>query len=254
MTRQIFWPVLGVLLGFASFYVVLVCGVSIPSEHLPDKLVELASIAIATLIAAWAGGWAAFKAERETQESNRRAERISAANKAIFTIAMAYTAYENLRQHAIDKDGVRNDPDRALKMDSPQAGMMRKIQFNFDELSFLLDQQGELSSMVLMELMLFEWQYQVLLQTVESRAQVFEELHIAIQANPIGNHSPAAIKTRFAAQYTKLDALTDQLIEIVDTGLISSKDINIKVQSALQQQFLGQSFLQINFQQAPAAQ
>lgn len=254
MTRQLVWPVFGALLGFASFYVVLAWGVSIPAGHLPDKLVELMGIAIATLIAAWAGGWAAFKAERETQNSNRRAERISAANKAIFSIATAYTAYENLRQYAIDMDGVRDDIDRALKMDSPQAGMMKGITFNFDELSFFLDQPGETGSTALMELMLFEWQYQVLLQTIESRAQAFEELHIAIQSNPLGNHSPAAVKTRFPAQYAKLDALTNQLIEHVDTGLTSAKEINRKMQLALQCQFPGQSFLQINFQQATSAQ
>jgi|GEM_PF-6343563 len=254
MTRQLVWPAFGALLGFVSFYVVLAWGVSIPPEHLPDKLAELTGVAFVTLLGAWAGGWAAFKTERETQESNRRAERISAANKAIFTIAAAYTVYENLRQHSIDIDGIRNDPARALKMDSPQASMMKSIGFNFDELSFFLDQPGEASSTVLMELMLFEWQYQVLLQTVEYRARAFDELHIAMQANPIANMSLDSISSVFRVQYMKLEEMTNQLIVSVDTGLAESKSINQKIQLTLQQQFPGQSFLQINFQEHPAAQ
>ncbi len=84
------WPVSGSLIGFALFYIFLAWGVSITTAPTPDKVIDLLGITVATFVAAWAGGWAAFNAERETQEQNRRSTRVSAANKAIFTIATAY--------------------------------------------------------------------------------------------------------------------------------------------------------------------
>lgn len=132
-------------------------------------------------------------------------------------------------------------------MDSPQPGMLSEIKFNFDELSFFLDQPGDVSSSVLMELMMFEWQYQVLFQTVEHRAKASEELHAAMQANPVTNLELAGIKTIYPIPYQKLDATTTQMIESVDAGLASAKEVNRKLQVALQEQFPGQSFLQINF-------
>lgn len=244
---HILWPVAGGLLGFMLFFLLLATGGLITPDHIPDKAVDLLGVTVATFVAAWAGGWAAFRAERETQDINRKNSRISAANKAIFKIATAYTVFENLRQHYIDFNAVRNDPDRALKMDSPQPGMLSEIKFNFDELSFFLDQPGNISSDVLMELMMFEWQYQVLFQTIEHRAKASEELHTAMQARPVANLEPDGIKTIYPVPYQKLDATTTQMIESVDAGLINAKEVNRKLQLALQQLFPEQSFLQINF-------
>ena len=135
-------------------------------------------------------------------------------------------------------------------MDSPQAGMLSRVGFNFDELGFFLDSPGESCSTALMELMTFEWQFQVLRQTVEDRARAFDDLHTNLQVNPVANMNLMFIQTRFPALYQKLDATTNQLIASVDYGIQASKDINQKLQLALQQQFPGQSFLQIKFMQS----
>ncbi|WP_230640681.1 hypothetical protein, partial [Ralstonia solanacearum] len=59
-------------------------------------------------------------------------------------------------QTYIDVDGLRNDTHRALKMDSPQPGMLPQIEFDFAGLEFLLDQAGTTSSQIVMEFVLFQ--------------------------------------------------------------------------------------------------
>ncbi|HCA27221.1 MAG TPA: hypothetical protein DEP05_06205 [Betaproteobacteria bacterium] len=216
-----------------------------------DLVVRLVSPLVLTFVGAWAGAWAAFMSERKTQESNRRAERISAANKAIFTIRALYETYENLRQHYIDVDEIRDDPDRALRMDSPQSGMMRNIEFNFNELHFFLDHPGEVRSTVLMELLRLEREYHILLQTVEHHARADDEFgRMRSGANIVTKDEEkfdTAEKTTYSAQYSKLEATTNQMIASVDAGITRSREVYEKVQSALQQQFPGQKFLTIPF-------
>jgi hypothetical protein len=70
-----------------------------------DKSVELIVSVFGTFIAAWAGGWAAFNAERKTCEQAERNARLSNANKALYTIATMFNVFDNLRRFYIDHEG-----------------------------------------------------------------------------------------------------------------------------------------------------
>jgi hypothetical protein len=223
--RSALWPALGALCGFTLFYLFMPIGLFV-IEHLNDKVPEFAITAIATLIAAWAGGWAAFKAERDTQTMNRRNGQISAANRAIFKIAQVYTVFENLRQYTIEP--YRTNSNRARSMDSPQPGMLPDITFNFDELSFMLDHPGE-APQALNELMLLEWKYRVLLITVEHRAR-------AAEAHARGDH----------LALNMLSGLTDQMVTSVDDGLSDSKDTYRQILTTLAKLYPDQTFLRIS--------
>lgn len=245
--RGLGWPIVGGMLGFALFFIMLGCGVTIPLNKFPDTLREVVILMVGTFVGGWAGGVAAFKAERETQELNRRAERIAAANKAIFTILMLYEVYENLRQHCIDTEAVRKAADRVLNIDSPQPGMMKDIEFHFDELDFLLELPEEVGAAVMRKLMFFQWQYGILVQTVEQRAKAFEDLYRARHANPVVNADESHIRHLFPAEYRKLEALTNQMIDLVNEGISEAKTIDSKLREVLQQQFPKHVFLKINF-------
>ncbi len=216
-----------------------------------DKFYEFAVTAIVTGIAAWAGGWAAFSSERKTREGAERKSRISAANKALFTIATMFNALDNLRQFYIDIDGLRQNPDRALLMDSPQPGMMQAIHFDFDSINYFLDQGGAECSMTLMELQVLDWHFQMVVNTVELRSKAVEDLHKAIEFQLPTLES---IKVTHDKEYHKLAALTEQMIEQVDEGIAITKRLNAMMQNALQLQFPGQDFLQINFVKKPQTQ
>ncbi len=215
-------------------------------DHLA-KLTDLAGLFGVTFLAAWAGGWAAFSAERKTRDQKEWDARISATNRAIFKIAQIYEVYGNLREFFIRGSETRNDPDRALKMNSPQPGMLSAIKFNFDELSFLLDMPGSTDMSVVMDLMRLEWRYQVLTATVDLRARAADDLHRIMRQRPLANLQPGGAAMFYRQEYDKATALTDQLIDLVSDGLEHTKDVNQKFQSTLRLRFPGQSFLQINF-------
>jgi len=222
---RITWPVFGALAGFILFLIfppVMVFFI----DHITDKAHEFAITAFATLIAAWAGGAAAFRAERNTRTIDRRNHQVSAANRAIFAINQMYTVYENLREHAINP--FRTDANRDLNMDSPQPGMLPQIKFNFDELSFFLDQPDDVSPNALNDLMLLEWKYQVLFQTVEHRARAAERFA----------HGDALARI-------VLRGTTDQMIESVDEGVISTQTAYRQLHNACANVFPGQIVLRI---------
>lgn len=247
-------PVLGGVIGFALLLLLVSYGELIVTDRLQDKVIEQMSLMVGTFVAAWAGGWAAFNAERRTRDNAERKSRISAANKALFVIATMYNVFDNLRQFYIDKGDLRQHPHRALIIDSPQPGMMQILHFDFDALNYFLDTEGDIASMALMELQLLDWHYQLLVNTIELRAKAAEDLHKAIQAKNVGNLELDGVKTIFPIEYRKSAALTDQLIQLVDEGINLTKAMDRKMQIALQQQFSGQSFVQIKFAEKPQNQ
>jgi len=243
----------GGVLGFILFLWFMLWGPLVATAEYSGKALEALSVLFTTLIGAWAGAAAAFYSERKAREGKETASRISAANKAVFAIAQMYMVLENLREFYIDKDNARRDPNRALKMDSPQPGMVKEIGFNFDELSFFLDQPGNSSAQILMELMLLEWKYQIVHQTVELRANAIGELRREMQARPLANINQIGvdgIRQFYNAPYMRVESLTDQFSTVVDDGIKTTRETNANLQKSLEGLFTGQGFLQINFQGA----
>jgi hypothetical protein len=235
------------ILVYIFGYFLFVCLIITHQDMFSDKFYEFVITGIITLIAAWAGGWAAFKAERSTREDAARKTRISAANKALYTVSIMFSLFNNFRQSYIDKNpNLRKDECRALLMDSPQPGMMQAVHFDFDSISYFLDQDGDVP-MVLVELQSLDWNFQMLLNTVEMRAQAMEELRILCN----GSLTILLVKQHYGMQLAKLNALTDTLIEMVDNGIDTTKRVDGMMRKALQLIFPSQSFLQINFSEKP---
>lgn len=242
--RSRFW--LFVALSAVCLYYIL----NLLVEH-PDKMQELLVTLIATGIAAFVGGWAAFGAERERRAEEELKKRVSASNKAIFVAFTIHESLDNLRQYCIDKNGARDSKYRALVIDSPQAGMMQFIGFDFDSLNFFLDADDKVSATTLMELQVLDWHYQMVRTTVELRAQAAEELHNLMLAQHSTNISLESIATIYGANFTKLSALTDQLVTMVDDGVILAKKADEQLRAALAHQYPKQEFLQVNYVEQP---
>jgi hypothetical protein len=243
-----FW--LFVALSVVCLYYV----VSLVVEH-PDKTPELLVTMIATGIAAYVGGWAAFGAERERRAEEELKKRVSASNKAIFVAFTIYESLDNLRKYYIDKNGARTSKFRALMIDSPQAGMMQSVGFDFDSLNFFLDADDDVSAITLMELQVLDWHFQMLRNTVELRTRAAEELHNVMLAQHNANIAPENIQTVHSTHFQKLSALTDQLVTMVDDGIVLAKKADGRLRAALALQFPNQDFLRVNYvEQAPAAE
>ncbi len=218
----------------------------------PEKSTELLVMVLGTGLAAWAGGWSAFSAERRRREEEEHKSRISAANKALFAAFVMHEAFKNLREYSADANGVRDHPNRALLMNSPQPGMMQAVRFDFDSISYFLDANDDVSAQALLELQNLEWHYAIVLSTVDMRGRAFDELHQAMASHQINNLPLEAIKHTYALQYDRLAALTDQLIATVDDGVKLAQQVDQRLREALAQQFPGQDFLRVNFEPKPA--
>jgi hypothetical protein len=241
---------------YSAIYVGILVTLSWPATPLsPGKegfyrWSEQVPIMIATFVAAWAGGWAAFSAERRTRDKAERASQVSAANKALFTIATMYNIFDNLRRFFLEQGGLRESPHRALLVDSPQPGTMQLLRFDFDALNYFLEPDGDVCSMALMELQVLEWHYQLLVNTVELRAAAVDDLHKALRALR-GATTLETAQSLASVEYSKADALTNQFIRLVDEGIQLTKAMDRTMQTALQYQFPGQDFVQINFATQP---
>ena len=198
-------------LFLAIFVAAVIFSIGLIYTH-PDRQVDVAVAVFGTFLAAWAGGWAAFAAERRTHDDAERAARISAANRALFKIATMFNVFDNLRQFSIDHEGMRQRNDRAFMMDSPLAGMMQSLHFDFDSLSYFLDQNGELCSMVLIELQVLDWHHQNIVNTAVLRTEAHDDLRKAVFSKSIPNLTHESMQTVFRVEYSKLAALTDQFI------------------------------------------
>jgi hypothetical protein len=238
----------GLLVAFIVV-ALLFAGVLIYTHN--EKSVDLIVSVVGTFIAAWAGGWAAFSAERKTREQAERNARLSNANKTLFTIATMFNVFDNLRRFFIDHERVRHSEYRAIQMDSPQPGMMQPLHFDYDSLNYFLDQDGELCSMALVELRVLDWSHLALLNTVELRAVAHDDLRKAVLSKNVPDLTLGMLPTLFSAEYRKLSALTDQFIKQVDEGIVATKRMEGQFQTALQKVFPGQSFLQVRFAQQP---
>lgn len=241
------------LFGTLSFVYLYYVG-RLVVEH-PDKTPELIVTMIATGIAAFVGGWAAFGAERERRAEEEMKRRVSASNKAIFVAFTIYESLDNLRQYCIDKDGARTNSFRALMIDSPQAGMMQSVSFDFDSLGFFLDADDDVSATTLMELQVLDWHFQMLRNTVELRARAAEELRGVMVAQHNVNIAYENISTVYSTHFKKLSALTDQLVTMVDDGIALARKADERLRVALALQFPNQDFLRVNYvAQAPTAE
>jgi hypothetical protein len=240
--------ILGSSLVLVSFVYVYICGLP---EFLSELTITRAFVETlaATCIGAWAGGAAAFRTERTTREKAERTTHIAAANKAIFKLSVMFHFMENIRESYIDKDNMRRNPQRAVKMDSPQSGMVTPLHFNLDELAYLLDERGEKGGNALMKLTELDLRFHVALTTIELRAKAREDLEIAKQAHHVEN---ATIYDKiFSAEYGRLSAATEQLISGVDDGLAEAREAYADFCSALLEHFPRESFVEVRFPENP---
>ena len=87
----------------------------------------------------------------------------------------------------------------------------------------------------------------ILHQSVELRAQAFVELHLALQGQPNIAGSAPVVRAFAPVLFAKVDALTEQMIVSVDSGLDSAVAIYKQLQSACAGTLPGLAVLQINF-------
>jgi len=201
---------------------------------------------LATLVAAFAGAWLAFKFERRHKTEAEKGQRIAAGNRALYTLFNIWNVQEQFRKEIIEP--YRGKEDAWLNMAATVPSKYGLHTFDAEALSFLLEVDAELYS----SLMLEEQRFDFAVQLVAQRSQlvlgsVFPRL---AQAN-IAVGTTVGIREMEVALGTdvvhKLKILSEGLTTNISENLQSIEEVHDKLRDVLKRLYPEQKFVKVQF-------
>lgn len=206
-----------------------------------DKLYEFVATGIVTFVAAWAGGWAAFNAERTTRERKEKEDikrrNIVNGNSSIFTLIRMLNKLVGLQRQIIEP--IRDSHSRFLDM--PPTAIVEKddIKLNIENLYFLLE---TVDMNLLAEVIIEEERYRSAIDAINLRSQLhLHEVQPLLEHNGFvqgGNYSFAEIEGMLGQRlYATIILATDQAIDHVDKAVVSIKTVSDKLTASLKKQY-----------------
>ena len=212
------------------------------------KLIELILNSVATLVAAFAGAWAAFKFESNQRKKETEDRQQAAANRALYTIFNLWNVLYQFQKESIDP--IREQEDTWLNMDATLPSSYGLTAFQADELSFLL--QTKFAN-TYSELLLEEQRFWIAIKQIEMRSsivlnEVFPKMSAA--SVPIGAKlTEAAIEKIIGIDVLhKLKKITTGIIENVDEDVLSLIETHDKLRAAMKSIYPKKKFVTILFQ------
>lgn len=181
---------------------------------------DLLSAAV-TLIAAFAGAWAAFEFERCRRRDEEESRNVGAANRALYTLFNLWNVLEQFRKSIIEPCRERHDA--WLNMAATIPAKTGVSTFEAGELAFLLQTP---QAPVYATLMLEEQRFTFAISLIEMRSSlVLNDVFLALaQAGmPVGSSRPEAdVERVIGIDVTrKLKVVTESLVKNIDEDLLS---------------------------------
>ena len=130
--------------------------------ELKDVLAVLAS-----LVASFAGAWAAFKFQAHEKKSAQTEREISSGNRAIFTVYALWNVLEQFRKEVMEP--YRGRPDAWLNLAAHPAPPVSVERFQTNDLQFLLEREN---ASVFVSLMLEEQRFNLAIDLIRSRSDL----------------------------------------------------------------------------------
>ena len=210
-------------------------------------MLEIILNSIATLVAAFAGAWAAFKFESTRRKKESEDRQQAAANRALYTIYNLWNVLYQFQKESID--GFRGHDDIWLSMNATLPSSYGLTSFQADELSFLL--QTEYAN-TYSELLLEEQRFWIAIKQIELRSsillnEVFPKM--AAATVPIGAKlTEAQIEKIIGIDVLhKLKKITTGIIENVDEDVKSLVETHDKLRTAMKAIYPKKKFVIILF-------
>lgn len=202
---------------------------------------------LATLIASFAGAWAAFRFESQGRIAEERKKNIGAGNRAIYSVYALWNVLEQFRKEVLEP--YRSHPDAWLNLAAHPSPPIATDRFQTADLQFLLekDQAG-----VFAALMLEEQRFNLAIDLIRSRSDlvlndVFPKMAAAgFSVGHIQNQD-AVEKALGVDLCHKLKQITASIFQNVDEDLTSLRSVYVDLRKALERLYPGQTFLQIIF-------
>lgn len=203
---------------------------------------------LASLVASFAGAWAAFRFENHRRVTEEKKKNIGAGNRAIYGVYALWNVLEQFRKEVLEP--YRGRPDAWLNLAAHAAPPIATDRFQTADLQFLLE-QGQAS--IFAALMLEEQRFNLAIDLIRSRSDlvlnaVFPKM--AAAGFGVGQaQSQDAVEEALGIDLChKLKQITASIFQNVDEDLASLRSVYIDLRKALEGLYPGQKLLQVIFQ------
>ncbi len=198
---------------------------------------------IATLIAAFAGSYLAYHLSARREDRKLRESRVTAGNKALFTLVQQLNRLSNIRNQFIDP--VRQNDARALAMRPVMQVQGTQLRIDFESLDFLL----ELKPHLCMALMLEQDRYETAESIINLRSRMHhDEVQPALEKAGYvdgGGYTPQQFRSMLGERLlTRIVIATDAMIGMVDEAILTSTKMNADLWAVLKEKFPEHKFIQ----------
>lgn len=211
---------------------------------------DIAAI-LATLVASFAGAWAAFLLESQRRKREAIDRNVGAANRAIYTLFNLWNILEQYRKEVLEP--YRSKPDAWLNLAANPTIPTGEHTFQAGELQFLLESA---QASVYAALLLEEQRFAIAIDLIRTRSDLVLNQVFAKMANagvPVGkNLAERDVENILGIDLThKLKQITAAIYKNVDEDLASLKVQHDQLREAMKSLYPKRKSLQIVFQ-APA--
>lgn len=204
--------------------------------------------ALASLVASFAGAWAAFVLESGRRKREEASKNIGAANRAIYTIFNLWNVLEQYRKEVLEP--FRGKPDAWLNLAANPSTPVGDAKFQTGDLQFLLQTTH---ASIFATLLLEEQRFGIAMDLIRARSTiVLDQVFPAMAAAGIGvgkSVPQAQVEQVLGIDIThKLKQLTSAIYTNVDEDLVSLKITYEQFRNASQALFPKTKFLRLEFQ------
>lgn len=218
-------------------------------EYLPSAV---------TLVAAFAGAWAAYLLQRRKELAQRIEERVDAGNKAIFALMRCHNRFISIQRQAIDP--FRDHPARFVAIRPIIGEMVCGLNLDYESLSFLFKSKNP---NMLNDLSATQAEVESTINLINQRSEIHYN-YVQPIADEAGfqNGQDVTINQINAALGHRLSEtmkdLTDQLIEFVDLVVTDTENAIVELHELLKSELKGHAIVKMeksnkSKQQEPSA-
>jgi hypothetical protein len=208
--------------------------------------------ALVTLVATFAGAWAAFRFQAHEKKTAETDPAVGAGNRAIFTVYALWNVLEQFRKEVMEP--YRGRPDAWLNLAAHPAAPVGDDRFDMGALQFLLE-RGQAN--VFAGVMLEERRFNLAIALIRSRSDlvlnaVFPKM--AAAGFKVGQpQTLAAVEDALGEDIShQLKQITGAIYQNVDEDLASWRALYADLRKALQELFPKRKFVQVIFDEPPA--
>ena len=209
--------------------------------------------ALATLVASFAGAWAAFKFQTYQKRDEEDQKAIGAGNRAIYTVFALWNVLEQYRKEVLEP--YRGRPDAWLNLAAHPAPPVKVDRFQSSDLQFLLE-RGQ--APVFAALMLEEQRFNLAVDLIRSRSElvlnaVFPKMAAAgfrVGKPQTLNDVETALGEDVCHQ---LKQITAAIYQNVGEDLLSLRDLYAQLRTGMQTLFPKRKFVEVVFDQPAGA-